>query len=105
MIAIEFVQPDGTRDKVFSREGYTLMEAAVRSGVAGILAECGGSCACATCHVIVDPGWTETVGPPNSMEEQLLEMLDNRQTASRLGCQVKLKQVFDGLVVRVPAID
>ncbi|WP_298675440.1 2Fe-2S iron-sulfur cluster-binding protein [uncultured Sphingomonas sp.] len=105
MIAIDFVQPDGTREKIFTREGYTLMEAAVRSGVAGILAECGGSCACATCHVIVDPDWVETVGPPNTMEEQLLEMLDTRQAASRLGCQVKLKQAFDGLVVQVPAID
>lgn len=102
MIDIEFVQADGARERVFSREGYTLMEAAVRHGVAGILAECGGSCACATCHVVVDPAWEESVGPPNSMEEQLLEMID-RRPASRLACQVKLKQKLDGLVVHVPA--
>ena len=101
MIDVEFVQPDGTRERVFSREGYTLMEAAVRSGVPGILAECGGACACATCHVVVDAAWDETVGPPNSMEDQLLEMIE-RQPTSRLACQVKLKQKLDGLVVHVP---
>ena len=102
MIEIDFVQPDGTSERAFSREGYTLMEAAVRSGVPGILAECGGACACATCHVVVDPAWTEAVGPPNSMEEQLLELID-RQPASRLACQVKLKAPLNGLVVHVVA--
>ncbi|WBH17785.1 2Fe-2S iron-sulfur cluster-binding protein [Sphingomonas radiodurans] len=101
MIDIEFVQPDGTRERVFSREGYTLMEAGVRAGVPGILAECGGACACATCHVIVDPAWVDRVGPPNSMEEQLLDLVDLRDPASRLACQVKLKQALDGLVVHV----
>lgn len=104
MIDLEFVQPDGTREKAFSREGYTLMEAAVRAGIPGILAECGGACACATCHVVVDPAWVETVGPPNSMEEQLLELVD-RRPASRLACQVKLKPRLDGLVVHVPERD
>ena len=102
MIEIDFVQSDGTRERAFSREGYTLMEAAVRHGIAGILAECGGACACATCHVVVDPAWVEMVGPPNSMEEQLLEMID-RQPASRLACQVKLRAKLDGLVVHVPS--
>ncbi len=101
MIEIDFVAADGSRERVYTREGYTLMEAAVRSGVPGILAECGGACACATCHVVVDPAWTDVVGPPNSMEDQMLEMID-RQPNSRLGCQVKLRQAFDGLVVRVP---
>lgn len=101
MIEIDFVQADGTRERAFTREGYTLMEAAVRAGVRGILAECGGACACATCHVVVDPAWTERVGPPNSMEEQLLDMVD-REAASRLACQVKLRPALDGLVVHVP---
>jgi len=104
MIEIDFVQPDGSSEHVFTREGYTLMEAAVRSGVAGILAECGGACACATCHVVVDPAWVEKVGPPNAMEDQLLDLIE-RQPASRLSCQVKLAQKLDGLVVRVPARD
>lgn len=105
MIDIEFVQPDGSRERAFSREGYTLMEAAVRAGVPGILAECGGACACATCHVMVDPDWVARVGPPNAMEEQLLELVDARVPASRLGCQVKLKQALDGLIVHVPPRD
>jgi 2Fe-2S ferredoxin len=101
LIEIDFVAPDGSHERVYTREGYTLMEAAVRSGVPGILAECGGACACATCHVVVDPAWTDRVGPPNSMETQLLELVD-RQPTSRLGCQIRLKQAFDGLVVHVP---
>lgn len=102
MIEIEFIQSDGSSERAFSREGYTLMEAAVRAGIPGILAECGGSCACATCHIVADPDWVETLGPPNAMEDQLLEMLDTRQPASRLACQVKLKDKLDGLVVHVP---
>ena len=101
MIEIDFIDPSGNTQRVYSREGRTLMEAAVRSGVPGILAECGGACACATCHVVVDDVWAERVGPPNSMEEQLLDMVDNRQPHSRLSCQVKLKQAMDGLVVKV----
>lgn len=101
MIEIDFVAADGSRERVYTREGYTLMEAAVRGGVPGILAECGGACACATCHVVVDPAWIDTVGPPNSMEDQMLEMID-RQPASRLGCQVKLRDALNGLVVHVP---
>lgn len=102
MIEIDFIQADGSAERVFSRETYTLMEAAVRSGVPGILAECGGSCACATCHVVVAAEWTETIGPPNAMEEQLLEMVDTRQPSSRLACQIKLRNAFNGLVVHVP---
>ncbi|MFC4296270.1 2Fe-2S iron-sulfur cluster-binding protein [Novosphingobium tardum] len=104
MIEIDFIDPAGKTQRVFTREGYTLMEAAVRSGVPGILAECGGACACATCHVVIDAAWTDRVGPPNSMEDQLLEMID-RQPNSRLGCQIKLKPAFDGLVVNVPPRD
>ena len=104
MIEIDFVQPDGQRDRVFGRPGYTLMEVAVRAGVRGILAECGGQCACATCHVVVDPAWVETAGPPNSMEDQMLDMVQ-RQPASRLACQMKLRQPLDGLVVHVPEVN
>jgi 2Fe-2S ferredoxin len=101
MISVEFIDPDGISQKVFSREGYSLMEAAVHAGVSGIVAECGGCCACATCHVVVDPAWVATVGPPNAMEKQLLEMVETRNAASRLSCQVKLTQAMNGLVVTV----
>jgi 2Fe-2S ferredoxin len=102
MIEISFMAADGSHERAFTREGYTLMEAAVRAGVPNILAECGGACACATCHVVVDPAWVDIVGPPNTMEEQVLGLVEARQPASRLSCQVKLKPALDGLVVHVP---
>jgi 2Fe-2S ferredoxin len=101
VIEIDFVAADGSRERVYTREGYTLMEAAVRGGVPGILATCGGACACATCHVVVDQEWADVVGPPNWMEAQVLDMVE-RQPNSRLGCQVKLRSALDGLIVHVP---
>ncbi|MCW1382938.1 (2Fe-2S)-binding protein [Novosphingobium sp. KCTC 2891] len=104
MIEVEFVLPDGTRQRAFGREGYSLMEVGVRAGIPGIRAECGGSCACATCHVIIDPAWTDRVGPPHAAEDQLLDLLD-RAPGSRLACQVRLKKDLDGLLAFAPAAD
>lgn len=101
MITLHFVENDGTTHDVFARTGGSLMEVAVRNGMPGILAECGGSCACATCHVVIPDDWRERVGPANGMEEQLLELVDE-QPGSRLSCQVKLRQELDGLVIRLP---
>ena len=91
----------GNASTSWSRAGHSLMEAAVNQGIPGIRAECGGSCACATCHVIVDPMWQATVGPPHPAEDHLLELLE-RQDGSRLACQIKLREALAGLVVRVP---
>ena len=101
MITLYFVENDGTTHDVFARTGGSLMEVAVRNGMPGILAECGGSCACATCHVVIPAEWRERVGPANGMEEQLLELVDE-QPGSRLSCQVKLRQDLDGLVIQLP---
>ena len=83
--------------------GSTVMEAAVRNGVPGIEAECGGACACATCHVYVDPAWADRLPPPEPHE---LEMLDltaaERRPTSRLSCQIQLGPELQGLVVHVP---
>ena len=82
--------------------GATVMETAIKNGVPGIEAECGGACACATCHVYVDEAWREKVGPPSAMEEDMLDFGYDVRTNSRLSCQIKVREELDGLVVRTP---
>ena len=82
--------------------GSTVMETAVRNGVPGIEAECGGACACATCHVYVAEGWYEKVGAPQPMEEDMLDFAWEVRPNSRLSCQIKVTEDLDGLVVDVP---
>lgn len=101
MIEISFVEPDGTVHRVYARVGTTLMEVATRNAMPGILAICGGTCACATCHVVIAPEWRERIGPANDMEGYMLDTVDE-QPGSRLSCQVKLTQACDGLVVQLP---
>jgi len=79
------------------------MEAARQHGVAGVVAQCGGACACATCHVYVDPEWLERLEPPEDMELGMLEAAWEPRGNSRLSCQIHLTQDLDGLTVRVPA--
>lgn len=79
------------------------MEAAIRADIIGILAECGGECSCATCHVHIDAAWIDATGGPGIFEDQLLEIAPDRTATSRLSCQIKLSASLDGLVVRVPA--
>lgn len=83
--------------------GLTVMEVAKKNDIAGIDAECGGACACATCHVYVDAAWREKVGGPVEMEEDMLDFAFDVREESRLCCQIKVTQDLDGLVVRVPA--
>ena len=93
---------DGTRFEIDAENGSTVMENAVKNGVPGIEAECGGACACATCHVYVDEAWTEKVGKPEVMEEDMLDFAFEPKPVSRLSCQIKMTDEFDGLVVHVP---
>jgi 2Fe-2S ferredoxin len=79
------------------------MEGAVKGGVPGIDAECGGACACATCHVYIDEAWGDKIERPSSMEEGMLDFTNDQKSNSRLSCQIKVKPEFDGLVVRMPA--
>jgi len=102
MIRIEFIAPDGVVNGVAGREGLTVMEVAVRNGIAGIDAECGGACSCATCHVIVDADWFDDVGPPGDDERELLAFARHVTPTSRLSCQIRLNAAFDGLRVRIP---
>jgi ferredoxin, 2Fe-2S len=79
----------------------SLMKTALTHGVPGITGDCGGVCSCATCHVKIDPAWVEKVGPAGEAEAGMLELEDEVEDNSRLGCQVKLTDDLDGLVVRV----
>lgn len=93
---------DGTHFDLDVPVGTTVMENAVRNSVPGIEAECGGACACATCHVYVDEAWIEKVGEPDTMEEDMLDFAADPGPTSRLSCQIKMTDELDGLVVRVP---
>jgi 2Fe-2S ferredoxin len=103
MIRVTYVEHDGTAHDVDAAEGLSLMEAAKQQGVPGIAADCGGSCACATCHVHVDPDWFGAVGPAEEDEADLLQFANDPGETSRLSCQVRLRAELDGLVVRLPA--
>lgn len=102
MPEITFIDPDGTRRTVEAEIGSTVMEAAIRNDVPGIEAECGGACACSTCHVYVDEDWKETTGEPSPMEEDMLDFAIDVRPSSRLSCQMKVTEALDGLVVTVP---
>lgn len=103
MAKITFIQPDGATQVVEAASGVTVMEAAKLNNVPGIDAECGGACACATCHVYVDEAWRETTGKPSEMEEDMLDFAFDVRDESRLACQIKVADALDGLVLRVPA--
>jgi ferredoxin, 2Fe-2S len=102
MPRITFIEPDGFRREIDAPLGITLMEAAVSQGVQGILALCGGACACGTCHVYVDAAWREKMTPREEMEEGMLECAWQPGENSRLSCQIHVTADLDGLVVTVP---
>jgi ferredoxin, 2Fe-2S len=102
MVKITYIQPDGTGQTVEAEPGMTAMETAKKNLIDGIEAECGGACACATCHVYVEEAWREKVGPPSEMEEDMLDFAFEVQPSSRLSCQIKVRADLDGLVLRVP---
>ena len=103
MAKITFIQHNGTEQTVDGLPGMSVMETAVKNMVPGIDADCGGACACATCHVYIEPEWREKVGARNPMEEDMLDFAFEVKSNSRLTCQIKVKPELDGLVVRVPS--
>lgn len=102
MATITFISFDKKEFSITAENGTTLMENAIRNSVPGIEAECGGACACATCHVYVDDEWTEKVGQPDAMEEDMLDFAYEMKSSSRLSCQVTVSDDLDGLVVHIP---
>ncbi|MEM6679166.1 MAG: 2Fe-2S iron-sulfur cluster-binding protein [Pseudomonadota bacterium] len=102
MPKITFIEYNGTEHVVDVAEGLTVMEGAVTNNVPGIDADCGGACACSTCHVYVDPAWVEKLPEKQDMEVDMLDFAYEPQETSRLTCQLKVTDALDGLVVRMP---
>ena len=103
MAKITYIEHSGTSHTIEVRNGLSVMEGAVKNNIPGIDADCGGACACATCHVYVDDAWTAKTGSPSSMEESMLDFANDLQPNSRLSCQIKVTDDLDGLVVRMPS--
>jgi ferredoxin, 2Fe-2S len=102
MAKIHYVAHNGTDRPIDVPEGESVMRGAVVNAVPGIDADCGGQCACATCHVYVDEAWVSKVGDPSEMETSMLGFVDGAQPNSRLSCQIKVTPELDGLVVNLP---
>jgi 2Fe-2S ferredoxin len=102
MTKITFVEHNGTEHALDAENGMTLMEAAVKNSVPGIDADCGGACACATCHIYLRDGWAEKTGSREEMEDDMLDFAFDVRDNSRLSCQIKVSDEIDGIVVDVP---
>lgn len=103
MPVVTYVEHTGAEHRVTLQSGVSLMQGAVANNVPGIDADCGGACACATCHVFVDPAWAERLGGRNDMEAAMLDFAEGVQQSSRLACQIKVAEDLDGLIVHLPA--
>ena len=102
MPRIIYIEPNGERVEIDVPEGWTLMQGATTNGVTGIEAECGGSCACATCHCYVET-LAERLPPPGETELGMLaNVVAERRPNSRLSCQIRARAELDGMVVRLP---
>jgi 2Fe-2S ferredoxin len=102
MPKMTFVERDGTRREVDAPQGLSVLEIAHRHGV-DIEGACEGSLACSTCHVIVDPAWFARLAEPSEDEEDMLDLAFGLERTSRLGCQIRMSDALDGLVVKLPA--
>lgn len=102
MPKVTYIEQNGTEHVVDAEKGVSVMEAAVKNMVPGIDADCGGACACATCHVYVDEAWVEKTGKPEAMEESMLDFAYEPKPNSRLSCQITVSDDLDGLRVTTP---
>jgi 2Fe-2S ferredoxin len=102
MPKITYVDARGVERSVEGKTGMSVMETAIKNNIPGIDADCGGACACATCHVYVDEAFTALVGKPSAMEQSMLDFAENVKPNSRLSCQIKIKDELDGLRVTTP---
>jgi 2Fe-2S ferredoxin len=102
MPQVTYIEHDGTAHQVELEEGLSVMRGAADNGVPGIDADCGGECACATCHVFVDEAWLARTGTPGEQEASMLSFAATAQPNSRLSFQITMSPDLDGLVVRLP---
>ena len=99
---ITFIESDGTAHEVAATAGWSLMENAVKNGVPGLLAECGGSATCGTCRIYITPEWSAKIEPPHDDELALLDYVNEDDPNARLSCQIKMSEVLDGISVSMP---
>ncbi|MGQ0619476.1 MAG: 2Fe-2S iron-sulfur cluster-binding protein [Panacagrimonas sp.] len=99
---VTYIEFSGRAHEVELAAGQSMMDGAVSNLVPGIMADCGGACACATCHVYVDEQWMSQVGEPSEIEEAMLDVVSDREPTSRLACQIRMSEAFSGLVLRLP---
>ncbi len=104
MALVKFVDAGGAETDIQIDDGISVMEGAVRGGIEGIDADCGGQLSCATCHVYVDDQWLSRMPQLSDDEDALLEFAVDRRANSRLCCQILVRADLDGLVIHVPAI-
>lgn len=102
MPKITYIEFNGTAHEIDVAEGLTVMEGAVNNSINGIEADCGGACACSTCHVYVDENWKDRLAAMEAMEEDMLDFAHEPNALSRLSCQLKVTADLDGLIVRMP---
>src|ERR1700679_2532877 len=102
MAKITYIEHDGTEPAVDVKPGQSVMEGAVKNNISGIDADCGGACACATCHVYVDEAWRDKTGSSTAMEDSMLDFAEGVEPNSRLSCQINVTEQLDGLIVRMP---
>lgn len=102
MVKIIYVAADGEAQAVDAKVGHSLMETAVKNGVDGIIGECGGVSACATCRVYVDESWKALTGEPGAIEREMLDFVQDGHPDARLSCQLKAREELDGLILRLP---
>ena len=103
MVKIVFVTSRGVEHEIEAAVGQTVMEVGQKAGMDEILGECGGACACATCHVYVAPEWAAKLPQPEPMESDMLDFAVDPRATSRLSCQIKITEALDGLMVEMPA--
>jgi 2Fe-2S ferredoxin len=99
---ITYIESDGTTHVVDATMGWSLMENAVKNGVPGLLAECGGSATCGTCRIYIEPEWSAKIEPPHPDEIALLDYVNEDDASARLSCQIAMHESLDGLVVSMP---
>ena len=102
MPKVTFIAHNGSRHEVQAPSGLSLMRAAIDNNVPGIDGDCGGQCACATCHVFVEAPWATLTGPRTDREDEMLNFAAELRDSSRLACQIELGDAHDGLVVSMP---
>jgi 2Fe-2S ferredoxin len=101
MPKVTYITTDGQEHEVEVENGYSVMEGAINNNIDGIVAECGGACACATCHSYIDDAWLGKLPAMDDMEDSMLDAAYERRENSRLTCQIEMNDSLDGLIVHV----